>query len=173
MSVRAVVTAKNDTDDIRNGFPSELKVDGRIREQQVGDYITDVTTNPRSTREVVVARLEAASEDEEAEYISLFAYFSSRQRYGVVRAGGPIKDFYLVPVAATELAPEFLGEAAAEILRGEAGKSDVVLAVMVFGTSRRISSSSEHKPRKSLPSTASVPLDNEVYDPTADFDIGG
>lgn len=53
-------------------------------------------------------RFHPATEEEEA-YASLFSYFSSRRRFGVVaNKSRSIKDIYLIPVSAKESIPSKL-----------------------------------------------------------------
>lgn len=54
-------------------------------------------------------RFHPATEEEEVAYVSLFSYFSSRGRFGVVADGNrSIKDIYLVPLSAKESIPLML-----------------------------------------------------------------
>lgn len=54
-------------------------------------------------------RFHPATEEEEVAYVSLFSYFSSRGRFGVVASGSrSIKDVYLVPLSANESIPSIL-----------------------------------------------------------------
>lgn len=54
-------------------------------------------------------RFHPATEEEEVAYVSLFSYFNSRGRYGVVANGSrSIKDVYLVPLSAKESIPTIL-----------------------------------------------------------------
>lgn len=54
-------------------------------------------------------RFHPATEEEEVAYVSLFSYFSSRGRFGVVaNASRNIKDLYLVPLSAQESIPSIL-----------------------------------------------------------------
>ena len=54
-------------------------------------------------------RFQPATEEEEVAYVSLFSYFSSRKRFGVVaNISRSIKDVYLVPLSAKESVPPIL-----------------------------------------------------------------
>lgn len=54
-------------------------------------------------------RFHPATEEEEVAYVSLFSYFSSRGRFGVVaNSSRSIKDVYLVPLSAKESIPSIL-----------------------------------------------------------------
>ncbi|KAG7228157.1 hypothetical protein INR49_013440, partial [Caranx melampygus] len=59
--------------------------------------------------ELCVIRFQPATEEEEVAYVSLFSYFSSRGRFGVVaNSSRSIKDVYLVPLSAKESIPSIL-----------------------------------------------------------------
>lgn len=54
-------------------------------------------------------RFHPATEEEEVAYVSLFSYFSSRGRFGVVSNNSrSIKDVYLLPLSAKESIPPIL-----------------------------------------------------------------
>ena len=54
-------------------------------------------------------RFHPATEEEEVAYVSLFSYFSSRGRFGVVaNISRSIKDVYLLPLSAKESIPSIL-----------------------------------------------------------------
>lgn len=54
-------------------------------------------------------RFHPATEEEEVAYVSLFSYFNSRRRFGVVaNSSRLIKDLYLVPLSANESIPSIL-----------------------------------------------------------------
>ncbi len=54
-------------------------------------------------------RFHPATEEEEVAYVSLFSYFSSRGRFGVVaNSSRSIKDLYLLPLSAKESIPSIL-----------------------------------------------------------------
>ena len=56
-----------------------------------------------------MVRFHPATEEEEVAYVSLFSYFSSRRRFGVVaNCTSNIKDMYLVPISAKEAIPSIL-----------------------------------------------------------------
>lgn len=61
-------------------------------------------------QELSLIRFYPASDEEEVAYVSLFSYFNSRRRFGVVsNIGNNIKDLYLIPICANEsIPPELL-----------------------------------------------------------------
>lgn len=71
---------------------------------------------PRSTlcvlcplQELCLIRFHPATEEEEVAYISLYSYFSSRGRFGVVANNSRrVKDLYLIPLGAEDPVPSKL-----------------------------------------------------------------
>lgn len=54
-------------------------------------------------------RFYPASDEEEVAYVSLFSYFNSRRRFGVVsNICNNIKDLYLIPLCTNESIPSVL-----------------------------------------------------------------
>lgn len=62
-----------------------------------------------SVQELCLIRFHPATEEEEVAYISLYSYFSSRDRFGVVANNSRhVKDLYLIPLSATDPIPSKL-----------------------------------------------------------------
>lgn len=60
-------------------------------------------------QELCLIRFHPATEEEEVAYISLYSYFSSRGRFGVVANNSRhIKDLYLIPLSAKDPVPSKL-----------------------------------------------------------------
>lgn len=60
-------------------------------------------------QELCLIRFQPATEEEEVAYVSLFSYFSSRQRFGVVANNNRrIKDLYLIPLSSKDPLPSKL-----------------------------------------------------------------
>lgn len=60
-------------------------------------------------QELSLIRFYPASDEEEVAYVSLFSYFNSRRRFGVVsNISNNIKDLYLIPICAYESIPSEL-----------------------------------------------------------------
>lgn len=95
-------------DDLLHLLPDTLHVQGRIAHDQVWDYLTQLKSS--TSREVCVIRYEASSDDEKLSYVSLYSYFYSRKRCGVVsNCYTGVKDMYLVPLASHQpIPPELL-----------------------------------------------------------------
>lgn len=57
-------------------------------------------------QEICVIRFTPVTEEDEISYTLLYAYFSSRRRYGVVANNRKqVKDMYLIPLGSTEKIP--------------------------------------------------------------------
>lgn len=57
-------------------------------------------------QELCLIRFHPATEEEEVAYVSLFSYFSSRKRFGVVaNSNKRIKDLYLIPLSSKDPLP--------------------------------------------------------------------
>lgn len=73
------------------------------------NVFVDFFSSPVVPQELCVIRFHPATEEEEVAYVSLFSYFSSRKRFGVVANNSrSIKDLYLVPLSAKEIIPSKL-----------------------------------------------------------------
>lgn len=60
-------------------------------------------------QELCLIRFHPATEEEEVAYVSLFSYFSSRKRFGVVANNNRrIKDLYLIPLGSKDPLPSKL-----------------------------------------------------------------
>uniref|UniRef100_A0A3Q3KQE4 Death inducer-obliterator 1 n=1 Tax=Monopterus albus TaxID=43700 RepID=A0A3Q3KQE4_MONAL len=94
-------------ENLKADLPDTIQIGGRIMPETVWDYVAKLKTS--ITKELCVIRFHPATEEEEVAYVSLFSYFSSRGRFGVVANNSrSIKDVYLVPLSATESIPSIL-----------------------------------------------------------------
>ncbi|XP_054636413.1 uncharacterized protein si:ch73-181d5.4 isoform X2 [Dunckerocampus dactyliophorus] len=92
---------------LKSELPDTIEIGGRIMPQTVWDYVAKLKTS--ITKELCVIRFHPATEEEEVAYVSLFSYFSSRGRFGVVSNNSrSIKDIYLLPLSAKESIPSIL-----------------------------------------------------------------
>ncbi|XP_056154777.1 death-inducer obliterator 1-like [Lampris incognitus] len=111
MSVAKFVTkaylVSGSPENLKADLPDTIQIGGRIMPQTVWDYVARLKTSV--TKELCVIRFHPATEEEEVAYVSLFSYFSSRGRFGVVANNNrSIKDVYLVPLSAKEAIPSKL-----------------------------------------------------------------
>lgn len=94
-------------DHLTEDLPDSVQVGGRISPQTVWDYLEKIRAT--GTKEVCLIRFAPETEEDEISYTLLYAYFSSRRRFGVVSNNlKQVKDMYLIPLGATEKVPHQL-----------------------------------------------------------------
>ncbi|XP_041866223.1 PHD finger protein 3 isoform X2 [Melanotaenia boesemani] len=94
-------------DNLTEDLPDSIQVGGRISPQTVWDYLEKIRAT--GTKEVCLVRFSPETEEDEISYTLLYAYFSSRRRFGVVSNNlKQVKDMYLIPLGATEKVPHQL-----------------------------------------------------------------
>nr|XP_057914294.1 PHD finger protein 3 isoform X2 [Doryrhamphus excisus] len=94
-------------DNLTQDLPDSIQVGGRISPQTVWDYLEKIRAT--GTKEVCLIRFCPVTEEDEISYTLLYAYFSSRRRFGVVSNNRKqVKDMYLIPLGATEKVPHQL-----------------------------------------------------------------
>ncbi|KAG9353198.1 hypothetical protein JZ751_017774 [Albula glossodonta] len=92
---------------LKEDLPDTIHIGGRISPHTVWDYVGKLKTS--LSKELCLIRFHPATEEEEVAYISLFSYFSSRRRFGVVANNNRrIKDLYLIPLSAKDPLPSKL-----------------------------------------------------------------
>lgn len=88
-------------------LPDSIQVGGRISPQTVWDYVEKIKAS--GTKEICVVRFTPVTEEDQISYTLLFAYFSSRKRYGVAaNSMKQIKDLYIIPLGASDKIPHQL-----------------------------------------------------------------
>ncbi|XP_060942963.1 PHD finger protein 3 isoform X2 [Limanda limanda] len=94
-------------DNATEDLPDSIQVGGRISPQMVWDYLDKIRAS--GTKEVCLIRFSPESDEDEISYTLLYAYFSSRRRFGVVSNNRKqVKDMYLIPLGAVEKVPHQL-----------------------------------------------------------------
>ncbi|XP_034041006.1 PHD finger protein 3 [Thalassophryne amazonica] len=94
-------------DQLTEDLPDSIQVGGRITPQIVWDYLEKIRAT--GTKEVCLIRFSPETEEDEISYTLLYAYFSSRKRFGVVSNNlKQVKDMYLIPLGSTEKVPHQL-----------------------------------------------------------------
>ncbi|XP_034387772.1 death-inducer obliterator 1-like isoform X2 [Cyclopterus lumpus] len=92
---------------LKEDLPDIIHVGGRILPSMVWDYVGKLKTS--LSKELCLIRFHPATEEEEVAYVSLFSYFSSRKRFGVVANNNRrIKDLYLIPLSSKDPLPSKL-----------------------------------------------------------------
>ncbi|XP_056588534.1 death-inducer obliterator 1 isoform X2 [Triplophysa dalaica] len=94
-------------DFLKEDLPDTIQIGGRILPQTVWEYVDLIKTS--EGKEMSLIRFHPGSEEEEVAYVSLFSYFNSRRRFGVVsNICKHIKDLYLIPLCAKQTIPSVL-----------------------------------------------------------------
>ncbi|XP_053103011.1 death-inducer obliterator 1 isoform X2 [Hemicordylus capensis] len=94
-------------DYLNEDLPDTIHIGGRISPKTVWDYIGKLKSSV--SKELCLIRFHPATEEEEVAYISLYSYFSSRGRFGVVANNNRhVKDLYLIPLSAKDPIPSKL-----------------------------------------------------------------
>ncbi|XP_064020192.1 PHD finger protein 3 isoform X2 [Pogoniulus pusillus] len=88
-------------------LPDSIQVGGRISPQTVWEYVEKIKAS--GTKEICVVRFTPVTEEDQISYALLFAYFSSRKRYGVAANNmKQVKDLYLIPLGSSDKVPHHL-----------------------------------------------------------------
>uniref|UniRef100_A0A8C0ICL5 Death inducer-obliterator 1 n=1 Tax=Bubo bubo TaxID=30461 RepID=A0A8C0ICL5_BUBBB len=94
-------------DYLSEDLPDTIHIGGRISPKTVWDYVGKLKSS--LSKELCLIRFHPATEEEEVAYISLYSYFSSRGRFGVVANNNRhIKDLYLIPLSTKDPIPSKL-----------------------------------------------------------------
>ncbi|XP_020637476.3 PHD finger protein 3 isoform X2 [Pogona vitticeps] len=94
-------------DTLTEDLPDSIQVGGRISPQTVWEYVDKIKAT--GTKEICVVRFTPVTEEDQISYALLFAYFSSRKRYGVAANNmKQIKDLYIIPLGASDKIPHQL-----------------------------------------------------------------
>ncbi|XP_043978585.1 death-inducer obliterator 1 isoform X2 [Gambusia affinis] len=92
---------------LKEDLPDTIHIGGRISPNTVWDYVGKLKTS--LSKELCLIRFQPATEEEEVAYVSLFSYFSSRKKFGVVANNNRrIKDLYLIPLGSKDPLPSRL-----------------------------------------------------------------
>ena len=95
------------TETMKQDLKDHLHICGRISPQAAWDYIGRMKMNP--TKELLVIRFHAATEEEKVHYVQMYSYLLGRNRYGVISgASKVIKDMYIVPLPANAKIPGWM-----------------------------------------------------------------
>ncbi|XP_051516364.1 death-inducer obliterator 1 isoform X2 [Myxocyprinus asiaticus] len=94
-------------DFLKEDLPDTIQIGGRILPQTVWEYVELIKTSDAKVLSLI--RFHPSSDEEEVAYVSLFSYFNSRRRFGVVsNISKHIKDLYLIPLCAKQSMPDVL-----------------------------------------------------------------
>ncbi|XP_066529390.1 death-inducer obliterator 1 isoform X2 [Hoplias malabaricus] len=102
-----LISGSGSAETLKKDLPDTIHIVGRISPQTVWEYVEKVKTSV--TKELSLIRFHPATDEEEVAYVSLFSYFNSRRRFGVVsNICNNVKDLYLIPLGAKESIPSVL-----------------------------------------------------------------
>ncbi|XP_054255275.1 PHD finger protein 3 isoform X1 [Indicator indicator] len=94
-------------DYLTEDLPDSIQVGGRISPHTVWEYVEKIKAS--GTKEICVVRFTPVTEEDQISYALLFAYFSSRKRYGVAANNmKQVKDLYLIPLGSSDKVPHHL-----------------------------------------------------------------
>ena len=81
-----------------------MEICGRIPYKVVWDYFHKLRSS--RTTELIIVRFHITADEDKTQYATLFQYFHSRKRIGVVGNKMPhVKDMYLLPLSAHDPVP--------------------------------------------------------------------
>ncbi|XP_058143282.1 death-inducer obliterator 1 [Dasypus novemcinctus] len=127
-------------DYLSEDLPDTIHIGGRISPKTVWDYVGKLKSSV--SKELCLIRFHPATEEEEVAYISLYSYFSSRGRFGVVANNNRhIKDLYLIPLSAKEPVPSKLLPFEGPGL--ESPRPNIILGLVICQKVKRPSSAGE------------------------------
>ncbi|XP_012885825.1 PREDICTED: death-inducer obliterator 1 [Dipodomys ordii] len=127
-------------DYLSEDLPDTIHVGGRIAPKTVWDYVGKLKSSV--SKELCLIRFHPATEEEEVAYISLYSYFSSRGRFGVVANNSRhVKDLYLIPLSAKDPVPSKLLPFEGPGL--ESPRPNIILGLVICQKVKRSSSAGE------------------------------
>ncbi|XP_034497290.1 death-inducer obliterator 1 isoform X2 [Ailuropoda melanoleuca] len=127
-------------DYLSEDLPDTIHIGGRITPRTVWDYVGKLKSSV--SKELCLIRFHPATEEEEVAYISLYSYFSSRGRFGVVANNSRhVKDLYLIPLSAKDPIPSKLLPFEGPGL--ESPRPNIILGLVICQRIKRPSNSGE------------------------------
>ncbi|KAM6248722.1 death-inducer obliterator 1 isoform 1-T3 [Porphyrio hochstetteri] len=127
-------------DYLSEDLPDTIHIGGRILPKTVWDYVGKLKSS--LSKELCLIRFHPATEEEEVAYISLYSYFSSRGRFGVVaNTNRHIKDLYLIPLSSKDPIPSKLLPFEGPGL--ESSRPNLILGLVICQKGKRLASSTE------------------------------
>ncbi|XP_042638727.1 death-inducer obliterator 1 [Orycteropus afer afer] len=127
-------------DYLSEDLPDTIHIGGRISPKTVWDYVGKLKSSV--SKELCLIRFHPATEEEEVAYISLYSYFSSRGRFGVVANNSRhVKDLYLIPLSAQDPVPSKLLPFEGPGL--ESPRPNIILGLVICQKIKRPSNTSE------------------------------
>ncbi|KAM8946095.1 death-inducer obliterator 1 isoform 2-T2 [Pelodytes ibericus] len=130
------------TEYLNEDLPDTIHIGGRISPKTVWDYVGKLKSSV--SKELSLIRFHPATEEEEVAYISLYSYFSSRGRFGVVANNNRhVKDLYLIPLSAKDPIPSKLLPFEGPGL--ESGRPNLILGLVICQRTKRLATAETEK----------------------------
>ncbi|XP_053308920.1 death-inducer obliterator 1 isoform X2 [Spea bombifrons] len=130
---------------LNEDLPDTIHIGGRISPKTVWDYVGKLKSS--LSKELSLIRFHPATEEEEVAYISLYSYFSSRGRFGVVANNNRhVKDLYLIPLGAKDPIPSKLLPFEGPGL--ESGRPNLILGLVICQRTKRPGNNEQEKPEE-------------------------
>ncbi|XP_074203687.1 death-inducer obliterator 1 isoform X2 [Camelus bactrianus] len=142
-------------DYLSEDLPDTIHIGGRIAPRTVWDYVGKLKSSV--SKELCLIRFHPATEEEEVAYISLYSYFSSRGRFGVVANNSRhVKDLYLIPLSARDPVPSKLLPFEGPGL--ETPRPNIILGLVICQKIKRPTSAGEADKRPQTQEETDVPV---------------
>ncbi|KFV91362.1 Death-inducer obliterator 1, partial [Eurypyga helias] len=127
-------------DYLSEDLPDTIHIGGRILPKTVWEYVGKLKSS--LSKELCLIRFHPATEEEEVAYISLYSYFSSRGRFGVVaNTNRHIKDLYLIPLSSKDPIPSKLLPFEGPGL--ESSRPNLILGLVICQKTKRLATGLE------------------------------
>jgi hypothetical protein len=134
-----------------------LIIDGRLDKTRADPYLQTVS----SSKIMAYMLISPGQESETKEYETMFEYFHSRGKYGVIvkhQGYTNVKDAYLVPIGPQDTLPTYMSEEAQQLLRRYQSRGkNIVLGLFVINPTTNIHPPSAPPPPPPPPASASAP----------------
>ncbi|XP_023563283.1 death-inducer obliterator 1-like [Octodon degus] len=109
-------------------LPDTIHIGGRIAPKTVWDYVGKLQSSV--SKELCLIQFRPAAQEEEGVYVSVYSYFRSCDRFGVVANTNQwVKDLYLIPLSAEDPVPPTLLSFAGPGL--ESPRPDLLLGLVI------------------------------------------
>ncbi|RKP06626.1 hypothetical protein THASP1DRAFT_31556, partial [Thamnocephalis sphaerospora] len=138
-------------------LPAALSIDGRIPVVRTAEYLRQQLSS--SSKQLLAVRFSSADARDAAHLHSLWTYFHTRERYGVVGYTLPsVKDMYIVPLPASRSMPEFIASLPNDFANAPPDR-DMLLGIIVWNRPRSAPASSSSSSSSAIVAgrSASVP----------------
>lgn len=111
-----------------------IAIDGRLDKKRAESYLQTVA--PSKPLTVYLIQPDSGNDEDEANYQTLFDYFHSRDKYGVIvkNQGHNVKDAYLIPIGPEDSIPDYLNPSAIESYLSQYRHRNLILGLYVVNS---------------------------------------